>query len=91
VRFPRRLAETRRIRALAELNASLPDAVPAAARRRAFDRYAARHPFAAGRRAARAEVVRESLARRHRWSGEGCAGDAEEAAPGPGRLTPSSG
>ncbi|MDX1650813.1 MAG: lipopolysaccharide kinase InaA family protein, partial [Myxococcota bacterium] len=91
VRFPRRLRASRRRRALAELNASLPDAVPADARRAAFLRYAARHPFAEGRTEALRRVVRESLARRHRWTGAGCACAGAEAAAGAGRLTPSSG
>ncbi len=82
VRFPRRLGAARRRRALAELNASLPDAVPARDRRRAFARYALFEPFPEGAAAARKEVVRESLARRHRWSGHDCA-CATDARPGP--------
>ncbi|RIK96919.1 MAG: hypothetical protein DCC71_22060, partial [Proteobacteria bacterium] len=73
VRFVRRPSEARRIRALAQLNASLPDALPDALRCRAFARYAAALPFARGRAAALREVVAASLARRHRWSGAGCA------------------
>lgn len=76
VRFRRTLSARRRIQGLAELNASLPDRFPAAARRRAFERYAAALPFAGGE-AGRAEalrgVVRQSLARHHRWSGSDCA------------------
>lgn len=72
VRFANRLDDARRLRALAELNASLPDAYPAALRRRAFRRYAAALPFAIGWRAAQAQIVRESLARRHRWTGADC-------------------
>ena len=72
VRFRRRLPERTRLLALAQLNASLPDAFPAAERRRAFARYARALPFAAGARAALAAVVSDSLARRHRWSGAGC-------------------
>jgi tRNA A-37 threonylcarbamoyl transferase component Bud32 len=72
VRFPRRLREARRRRALAELNASLPDAFPAEWRCRAFRRYARELPFGVGNEAALREVVRESLARRHRFRGEGC-------------------
>jgi hypothetical protein len=41
VRFPRRLREARRLRAIVELNASLPDSYPALLRCRAFRRYAA--------------------------------------------------
>ncbi len=73
VRFRRRLSERARLLALAQLNASLPDVFPAAERRRAFARYAQALPFSAGARAALAALVRASLARRHRWSGAGCA------------------
>ena len=73
VRFPRRLSDTRRIAALAALNASLSDAHPAATRRRAFELYAFALPFAKGRERALAEVIERSLARRHRWTGAGCA------------------
>lgn len=78
VRFPRTLSQSRRLQALAELNASLPDRFPAQARRRAFDRYAAALPFvggAHGRAEALRRLVRLSLARRHRWSGQGCKPD----------------
>jgi hypothetical protein len=68
-----RLSDARRMQALAELNASLPDRFPASARRSAFLRYVAGLPFAGGRDAALANVVAESLVRRHRWSGAGCA------------------
>jgi tRNA A-37 threonylcarbamoyl transferase component Bud32 len=91
VRFPRRLADAARRRALAELNASLPDAVPATLRREAFLRYAARHPFAEGRGAALRRVVEESLARRHRWTGAGCACAKAAPAAAPRGLRPSSG
>jgi tRNA A-37 threonylcarbamoyl transferase component Bud32 len=72
VRFPRRLREARRLHALAELNASLPDDYPATLRRRAFRRYAAALPFRGGSQRALARVVRESRARKHRWTGAGC-------------------
>jgi tRNA A-37 threonylcarbamoyl transferase component Bud32 len=85
VRFMRQLSDDRRLRALAELNASLPDAYPAAPRRRAFRRYAAALPFAIGWRAARARIVRESLARRHRWTGADC-----DVSPSPPPATGSS-
>ncbi len=76
VRFPRRLREARRLRALSELNASLPDAMPALLRCRAFRRYAAALPLRDGWQSALQRVVRESLAREHRWTGAGC--DAAE-------------
>jgi len=72
VRFRRRVPDARRLAALAELNASLPDAFPAAARRRAFDRYVRALPFAMGRAEALAQIVRASLERRHRWTGQDC-------------------
>jgi tRNA A-37 threonylcarbamoyl transferase component Bud32 len=72
VRFRRRLPEAARIEALAQLNASLPDRVPADVRRRAFARYCAALPFARPRGEVLAQVVERSLARRHRWSGADC-------------------
>jgi tRNA A-37 threonylcarbamoyl transferase component Bud32 len=78
VRFDRPAGEAERILALAQLNASLPDAFPADARRRAFALYAGRCRFESGSREALARVVAESLARRHRWSGTDC-GLAQEA------------
>jgi hypothetical protein len=68
VRFRRPLRDARRIQALAELNASLPDAFPNDARLRAWTRYARALPFA-DREAALRAVVRASLARKHRWTG----------------------
>lgn len=72
VRFARHLGDRRRIRALAELNASLPDAVSDAVRRRAFARYAAALPFRRSSDASLSRVVRLSLARAHRWTGTRC-------------------
>jgi tRNA A-37 threonylcarbamoyl transferase component Bud32 len=69
VRFPRHFGSKRRLRALAQLNASLPDAFPNSARCRAFARYAAEHPFPGGNCRALERLVAMSLARRHRWSG----------------------
>ncbi|MDJ0867716.1 MAG: lipopolysaccharide kinase InaA family protein, partial [Myxococcota bacterium] len=73
VRFPGRLEDRQRLRALAQLNASLPDDVPDAARRRAFERYARALPFRMPRERALRELVARSLERRHRWTGAGCA------------------
>jgi tRNA A-37 threonylcarbamoyl transferase component Bud32 len=85
VRFPRRLPEARRLRALVELNASLPDVFPAQLRCAAFARYARAHPFAEGSERALRAVLAESLARRHRFQGKGCAlaavADGPRAAP----------
>jgi len=73
VRFPRRLREGDRIKALAELNASLPDdLVPAAMRLESFRRYARALPFASGAHRALREIVRQGLARGHHWSGAAC-------------------
>jgi tRNA A-37 threonylcarbamoyl transferase component Bud32 len=72
VRFRPRLSDAQRMRALVELNASLPDALPVDLRRRAFARYARAHPFREGADAALRRVVRLSLARQHRFRGEGC-------------------
>ena len=74
VRFPRRIGPKRRLRALAQLNASLPDSFPNHARCRAFARYVAEHPFPGGNRRALERLVAMSLARRHRWSGAGIHG-----------------
>jgi tRNA A-37 threonylcarbamoyl transferase component Bud32 len=83
VRFARRpLSDETRLDALAQMNASLPDAVTAADRRHAWDRYRRALPFAAGREAALAEIVARSVRRRHRWSGAGCR-LAESATPSP--------
>jgi len=73
VRFPRHLGQRRRLAALAQLNASLPDSVPAAERLARFRCYAAHHPFSMGWSRALRRLVRDSLARRHRWTGQGCA------------------
>jgi len=72
VRFARRLSDRRRLRALAQLNASLPDVYPAPARSRAFADYVRALPFEGPAEDALALVVRESLARRHRWTGADC-------------------
>jgi len=80
VRFTRGLSDEQRIDALAELNASWPDALSDAdARREAFARYADALPFrkgGSGRSStdfALREVARRSLARGHLWRARGCA------------------
>jgi hypothetical protein len=73
VRFARRVPERARIRELAQLNASLPDAFPDALRCRAFARYRATLPFRAPANAVLRRIVALSLARAHRWTGRGCA------------------
>lgn len=72
LRFAARVPDRRRLRALAQLNASLPDTFPDEARRAAFARYEHRLPFRRGRERALRWIVARSRARRHRWSGEGC-------------------
>ncbi len=69
VDFPDSVSRRDRERALAQLNASLPNAVGRADRLRAFHAYA-RGGALGDARAARASlrrIVRSSLARRHRW------------------------
>jgi len=74
VRFHRRIAGKRRLRALAQLNASLPDSFPNHARCRAFARYVIEHPFPEGNQHALERLVAMSLARRHLWTGAGIQG-----------------
>ncbi|MEE8581358.1 MAG: glycosyltransferase, partial [Myxococcota bacterium] len=77
VRFQCRLSQHQRVRALAELNASLGEAwLSAGERRGAFERYAHALPFRTGQRAALAQIVATSLERRHVWTGVGCTGAA---------------
>lgn len=82
VRFPRRVSDDARLRALAELNASLPDAsLPADERRELFRCYAAALPFRIPVERALREVIGRSLARQHAWRGLGCALATEEVSP----------
>ncbi len=73
VRFRTRLRARQRLRALAELNASLPDNIPTELRCRAWLHYCRALGWPAPRDRLLERVVRESLARNHRWSGRGCA------------------
>ena len=72
VRFQRRLPDRARIRELAQLNASLPDALHDSIRCRAFERYRSALPFRAPPQDCLRRIVEASLARAHRWSGRGC-------------------
>jgi tRNA A-37 threonylcarbamoyl transferase component Bud32 len=73
VRFRRRLDDDARLRALAELNASLPETSLAASQRlELFRRYATALPFAMPRERALRELVRRSLDRRHAWQARDC-------------------
>ncbi len=71
VRFRRRVPWWRRRRALIQLNASMPDSVPAATRRRFLARYLQIFPVRDSAAAERS-IVERSLARNHRWSGSDC-------------------
>jgi tRNA A-37 threonylcarbamoyl transferase component Bud32 len=62
-----------RLRALAQLNASLADELfSSSARRAGFDAYHARLPFDADARGVMQRVVGQSLDRAHHWRGEDC-------------------
>lgn len=80
LRGPEALGDEARLKALTELNASIPDAhFDPHARLELLARYLARRPladFSDGKRGierASAEIARRSLARAHRWRGERCA------------------
>jgi len=86
VRFPSRLGDARRIEALAELNASLPDSFSGRRRQQLFENYSAALRFERPRREVLRSIVALSLARAHRWSGGDCAcaqGSAAEPTSGP--------
>lgn len=73
VRFPRRLRDRQRVKALAELNSSLhDDLVSASERRKAFRRYAAALPFLEGSDRALEQIVSASRMRAHLWTGRDC-------------------
>ncbi len=69
VHFRRQVGARRRIKNLAQLNASLPDVVPAELRERALQRYLQEVGEPRDPTRFRARVIRESLRRGHRWSG----------------------
>lgn len=92
VKFRGRLRERTRLQALVELNASLGDAFPNAARLAAFERYARALPFAQDKSETLRQIVAQSLKRNHRWSGAGCAcAEAIRAKPGATDSTPKNG
>ncbi len=80
VSFRRRVGWRRRRRALIQLNASIPDTLPAALRRRFWTRYLQIFPVSGNGEAEARRIVRRSLARRHRWKGRDCGG-AQRVAP----------
>ena len=69
VDFGVRVGRRRRVKNLAQLNAALPDAVPASLRELALRRYRSALGDASSDPRLREDVVRESLRRAHRWSG----------------------
>ena len=69
VRFGRNVRRRRRIKNLAQVNASVPDLVPAEFRERTLQVYLEATQARAQAQPIRAQVVRESLRRHHRWSG----------------------
>lgn len=87
LRAPDRVSD--RLRALAQLNASLDDeAFPIEARHAALDAYRERLPFDAKLARIRSQIASQSLARDHRWRGEGCVevGAGAPRAPGSGAV-----
>jgi tRNA A-37 threonylcarbamoyl transferase component Bud32 len=69
VQFSSRVPRRRRVKNLAQLNAALPDLVPAALREAALATYLAESGCADEAARLRRDVVTESVRRRHRWSG----------------------
>ena len=66
-------SDASRLRALAQLNASLADELfSSSARRAGFDAYHARLPFGAEARDVMQKIADRSLAHAHRWRGEDC-------------------
>lgn len=82
LRGPSEPSDEARIRALSQLNASLSDeAFGIAARLQALEIYRARLPFSPGLENPLHEIARLSLARNHRWRGEGCESLVRSAEP----------
>jgi len=76
LRGPAPIKKRQRMKSLVQLNASLPDAFyDPGTRRRALETYCDRLPFDEAADRLIPTLVRESLARNHRWRGEGCSGD----------------
>jgi len=69
VHFGLRVSERRRAKNLAQLNAALPDLVPASLREQVLAQYASLSRYRGDLAALRSRVVALSLARRHRWHG----------------------
>ncbi|TDJ09900.1 MAG: hypothetical protein E2O71_00885 [Deltaproteobacteria bacterium] len=69
VRFGIRVSRRRRIRNLAQLNASLPDQLPGELRERTLQRYLERCGYREHGSKLREAVISQSLQRSHRWHG----------------------
>jgi len=69
VHFGARVSRRRRVKNLAQLNAALPDLVPARLREAALASYLAAGGTRDDCAALRRDVIAESLRRAHRWSG----------------------
>ncbi|MFI5314681.1 MAG: phosphotransferase [Myxococcota bacterium] len=69
VRFGAKVSRRRRVKNLAQLNAALPDAVPAELRERALAEYLAESGCRDEPASLRRDVIAESLRRAHRWTG----------------------
>ena len=69
VHFGWRVGLRRRIKNLAQLNAALPDVVDARLRETALARYLRESDFRGDAVRLRRRVIRQSLSRRHRWTG----------------------
>ncbi len=69
VQFRARVSRRRRVKNLAQLNAALPDEVPATLREAALARYLAESGYADDPSRLRRDVIAESLRRSHHWRG----------------------
>ena len=69
VRFAARVSRRRRVKNLAQLNAALPDVVPARLRELALASYLAESEAGDEPAALRRDVIAESVRRAHRWRG----------------------
>lgn len=81
---PKECSEQARLHALSQLNASLSDeAFGLDARLAALDHYLAQAPDSIARDGAMIQIVKQSLARQHRWRGQGCTLADSKSAPSP--------
>jgi len=76
---PAPVPESARIEALSQINASLADnAFDGASRMAAVEAYGERLPFSRPIEVVAAEIARRSLARHHRWRGDGCSAEERD-------------